>query len=146
MTKPPGRSRSFSTGNSGSRSQGGSMFATFATIFFAALVVFFLIAIGSDNPERDGAIAGVFLCVVVLAVGSLRQAVTNPITDYAAWVFRERRGNPLDGYEPKKKPAQVRQYGTQRPASADDIRQIKERANANVWAPTDKTRKRRKKR
>ena len=143
MTGGPDRS-----GGTSSRSisdqvhNGGSMFATFAVLLLLLFVVVLFVTLGSREPLRDGAIvAGVFVVLVSIFTG-VRRAITNPITDYAAWVFRERRGDPLAGYEPTKKPAKVRQYGTNKPATADDVREIREQAN--VWTPSDARRKRKK--
>lgn len=141
-----GSGRSSGGGPSGrpsGRDQGGSMFAAFVTLLMAAMLIFFLVLLSSDNPGRDSTfVFGGFLLLVAL-FSSLRQVLVDPITDYAAWVLRERRGDPLAGYEPKKPPASVRQYGTNKPTTADDVRAIREQSN--VWVPADAKRKRRKK-
>ena len=124
------------------RKSDGTLLATLLVLFLGFIAVVFVCAIGSRHPERDAGIATAVFVLVVLLITGLRERVTGPIEDYAAWMLRERRGDPLGDYKPEKKDEPARRYGTQKPASAEDIQKIREQAN--VWTPADARRKRKK--
>lgn len=122
------------------RRSDGTLLATLLVVFLGFIACLFTIAIVSGHTQRDALVAtGVFV-VLVAAITGLRERVTGPIEDYAAWVFRERRGDPLGDYQPSKKGDRPKAYGTQKPATADDIKKI--RQQANVWTPADAKKKR----
>ena len=126
------------------RRQDGTLLATLLVCFLGFCTALFIIAVYSSRPGILGMIATAAFLITVGILTGFNRAVSQPLTDYAAWVFRERRGDPTGGYEPKKSDAPVAKYGTNKPAEVADIRRIKEQAN--VWAPADARKKRKKSR
>ena len=121
------------------RKTDGSLLATLVVLFLGFIAVLFALALGSKDFLRDGLIASAVFVVIVLIVTGLQSVLAAPVTDYAAWIFREKRDRSLGDFEARRRKPGPSQFGTNRPATADDVRKIREQAN--VWTPADKAKK-----
>lgn len=116
----------------------GPLLATFFTFLYALVPCLFIVVAGasSHNPYTEWTfILGVFACVTLFFY-LLRRIIPESVNDGSFLILRERREDPLSGYQPKKKGRRRRQrYGTQKPTSADDIRAIRDDAQKTTWVP-----------
>lgn len=110
----------------------------FASTVVLTIFVFGLIIVGSVAFPRDPgtvwAVAGGGFLLILLLVWLLRDRPQGSLRERFNWLSRPPAEAPLD-YQPEvKRPERVR-YGTNRPPTADEIRDLKE--GDRNWVPSN---------
>lgn len=120
--------------------QAAPLLATFFTFLYALVPCLLLTVAGSDNPYADWPIVLGGILSLMLLIYVLKRVVPEGINDMSFLVLRERRDDPLVGYQPKKRgKRRSARYGTNKPPTADDIRDIREQSSTTTWVPRDRS-------
>ena len=113
--------------------QSAPMLATFLTLMYGVIGCSFAIVFSSDAPEWHFGIVLTAILAFALLCYLMRRAARDVVQSAATWIMRHRNDDPLADYSPTRKRGGIRQYGTQRPATADEVRQMQ--ADRNVFVP-----------
>jgi hypothetical protein len=101
----------------------------FVGFVFVAMLVF------PRSPEVPWAIAAVILVVSLLIVFVLRDRPTPSLRSAFAWVLGRRRRETGLEYEPRPLKAGPPVYGTNRPPTRDELREMKD-GSTSTWVPS----------
>ena len=109
------------------------LLATCLTLLYGVIGSAFAITMYSRNPGRHaGIVIGVVVGVFVLA-WLLSRGGSDAIEVARVWLFRKEKEDPLSGYDARPKGKRARRYGTQRPPTAEEVRQ--EQSVRSMWVP-----------
>ena len=112
------------------------MLASFLTVVYGLIAAAFALTLASDAPLEHM----MYVCVAAMAcvaiIWLMRRVAPNASADLQTWILGNRQEDPLAGYSAARKGRRVRHYGDQKPPTLEDIRDIKAKANANVWVPS----------
>ena len=116
------------------RNSGG----VFASTVVLTIFVFGMIVVGSVAFPRDpGTVwlaAGGGFVIILLLVWVLRDKPQGTQREMFSWLSRRKAEQPLD-YEPKLRRENRPRYGTNRPPTVDEIRDLKE--GDRNWVPSN---------
>lgn len=133
-----------SQNHGGTTRNAAPLLATFFTFLYALVPCLLLMVAGSTNggsPYGDWKfLVGVFLGVALFFY-LVRRILPESVNDGSFLIFRDRKEDPLAGYQPRRKSRRrATRFGTQKPATLEDIRAIRDDARATTWVPRNQTR------
>lgn len=117
------------------------MLASFFTMLYALIPMLIVIAVASDGgyAEWTYVLAGIVAIVFLVYIGR-RFGGSTLVENSLLLVMRERREDPLAGYEPRKKGRRRRErFGTNKPPTVEDLREIREASATSTWRPRGKS-------
>lgn len=121
----------------------GSILASTLVFLIGALGIAVVTAAGGGDPVWTLIVVGGAVVIFLLLSWLLKQASITSARACYSWVF-SKNARPQADYEPRKRTQRGKRYGEQRPASADDVRDLKD--DARNWIPSNtkagRTRKR----
>ncbi|MCA8997242.1 MAG: hypothetical protein KDA80_09650 [Planctomycetaceae bacterium] len=121
-------------GNHGIRpdKRSGPLLASALVVFLGGLGVAIIMAAGGADPAAGltifGAGLGLIFCLALLG----RAVPSTTLSDLYGWVT-SKDSRPAVDYEPRAVGQRRHEYGTNRPPTAEEVREMKE--SPNCWVP-----------
>lgn len=117
----------------------GPMLASGLVFLLGALGTAFIASAGGGNPLIGGVILGGGLLAFVLFWLILSLLFRSATGGAYRWVF-SKQSRPELPYEPQRRKTRQDSYGTNRPPSADELRELKD--SPRTWIPSNSRRRR----